>query len=655
MNSKGYNLTNKNRAVTTAASPPLLSLHRWLFIVLILIAIPKLVLAQPGKRISPEDLKKLSVEELMNLEVTSVSKAPEKLSEVASAVQVVTNEDVVRSTATRLPEALRLATNLQVAQSNAHEWAVTARGFNGAPLSNNTLANKLLVMIDGRTIYTPLFGGVFWGVQNVLLEDLDRIEVVSGPGGTLWGANAVNGVINIMSKNARETQGLLFSESIGTFLQDQISLRYGAQIDSKLFFRVYGQRIDHNPTRRLNGDESNDEWHMTQGGFRMDYYPSSKNTFTLQGDLYAGKTDSAVSDLNGQNVLGRWTHMFTDQSDITLQVYYDRTYRNQDATGLLDVLNTYDADFQHRFPVRKRHKVLWGIGYRIMDDNFRSTPGLSFAPSRRTLELFNGFIQDQISLIPRRLELTLGTKLIHNDYTGFEWQPSARISWLPNHRNTFWAAVSRAVRTPSRLDAEIISPVLGSVQDFRSEKVTAYELGYRMTPTNKISFSLAAFYNNYDHVRSIDTNLNPGPFFVFDNNLDGSSSGIEISANVFLRNWWRIRGGYTFLRTKLSPSTPQVLPASVLVEAQDPRNQLLLQSNMDLPKGFQLDFVGRYVDLVPSTIAVASYITLNARIAWIYRRFTFSINGRNLLQERHTEFGNTQIPRSIYQKITLRL
>ncbi len=610
--------------------------------------------AQPGKHFSPTDLKKLSFEDLMNLEVTSVSKTPEKLTEVASAIQVITSEDIARSPATRLPEALRLATNLQVAQSNAHDWAITARGFNGAPLSTNTLANKLLVMVDGRTIYTPLFGGVLWDVQNVLLEDIDRIEVVSGPGGTLWGANAVNGVINVISKTASETQGLYVSETLGSLLQDHIAVRYGGRLDSGLHYRVYGQRFDHRNTR-LPTRDAVDKWNTTQGGFRMDYDRSAHNRFSLQGDLYGGKEDSAVTDNNGQNLSATWNHFFSERSQFTLQAYFDRTYRKVSFTQFKQELETYDLDLQHHFAVGNRHKMIWGAGYRVNHDNISGPVGTIFTPESRTLHLFNAFIQDQFALVPRKLELTVGTKLSYNDYTEFDWQPSIRLAWVRSAHHTAWGAVSRAVRTPSRLDVDVTTLAVPGNQPFKSEELTAYELGYRFHSASGVSLSLASFYNKYDKVRSIDSTTTTSSGFIFLNNQVATTWGFELSASVFIRTWWRLRGGYTYLHEDFRSTASGVVPGSDLLEAQDPANQVLLQSVMDLPKNFQFDLFGRYVDIVPAFTPVASYFSLDARLAWAYRRFTFSIVGRNLLQDEHTEFGTHSIPRSIYQKITFRL
>jgi iron complex outermembrane receptor protein len=357
-------------------------------------AMPSKSIAQSDSLPPVKELKKLSVEELMNIVVTSVSKSPEKLSEVASAIQVITSEDINRSTATRLPEALRLASNMQIAQSGAHDWGITARGFKGSPLASTSLANKLLVMIDGRTVYTPLFGGVYWDVQNVMLEDLNRIEVISGPGGTLWGANAMNGIINIISKNAKETQGLYASGSVGTFLKNSAQLRYGSHIDSTIYYRAYAQHFDYNNTTFPGGIDAMDSWNYNQGGFRMDIIPSSKNYFTVQGDLYWGTEDDTGSTLvNGQNLIARWTHTFSESSGLIVQTYFDRTYRNTESTKFTDILTTGDIDIQHSLNLGKRNRVVWGIGFRVAEDNVTSILN-NIVPENKTLQLYNAFVQD---------------------------------------------------------------------------------------------------------------------------------------------------------------------------------------------------------------------------------------------------------------------
>ncbi|HUR30311.1 MAG TPA: response regulator, partial [Saprospiraceae bacterium] len=448
--------------------------------------------------ISPiRELKKLSVEELMSIVVTSVSKRPENLSEVASAIQVITGYDIRRSTAQRLPEALRLAPNLQVFQSGSHDWAVSARGFNGAPVSNSSLANKLLVMIDGRTVYTPLFGGVYWDVQNFLLEDLDRIEVVSGPGGTLWGSNAINGVVNIISKAARETQGLFVSGTYGSLMRDHFAARYGGQIDSAFFFRVYGQRFDAKNSLLQDGGDARDTWNRTTAGFRADFSPASNQTFTLQGDIYTGEEDDTLSTIvNGQNLIGRWITSQSDVSNFAFQVYIDRTFRNIQSSPLIDELITFDVDIQKQFPVGEHNIILLGGGYRIQDDKTESINN-TFDPARRTLNLLSGFIQDEIDIVENKALLTVGSKFLQNEYSGFEIQPSIRFALTPNATHTIWAAVSRAVRTPSRFDVDLA--IFNNIEhpEFVSEKVIAYELGYRIRPASTLSFSVATYYNQY--------------------------------------------------------------------------------------------------------------------------------------------------------------
>ncbi len=606
------------------------------------------------------ELKKLSVEELMNIEVTSVSKAPEKLTEVASAIQVITGDDIRRSTASILPEALRLASNLHVGKTNSHDWAIASRGFNGATLSNNTLSNKLLVMIDGRSVYTPLFGGVFWDVQNMMLQDVDRIEVVSGPGGTLWGANAVNGVINIMSKTARETQGLYASATIGTLLENHFAVRYGARLDSNLYMRVYGQRFSQGATRLRTGTSADDQWNMSQGGFRLDYFASAKNTLSVQGNLYGGLEEVPTSsEQNGQNLTAKWVHTYSDHSELVLQAYYDRTWKNLKRAFFRDQLNTYDIDVQHRFRLNRRNTILWGVGYRYMDDDVRNAPSISFIPAEKALTLVNVFVQDQVSLIPRKLELTVGSKLIHNNYTGFEIQPSARMAFTPTQKHTLWGAISRAVRTPSRFETDERTATLSTPNgDFNSERVVAYELGYRVRPIERVLLSIATFYNVYDRLRSINTNPNPPTSFIFANDQKANYWGVELSVNAIATDWWKIRAGYTFMDKKFTSTNINVIANSASIEALDPNNQLMMQSVMNLTKHLQFDITARYVDLVASplvnTSRVPPYATFDSRLAWEDRHFMFAILGQNLGGEYHTEFGSRQIPMNVSAKISYR-
>lgn len=605
------------------------------------------------------ELKKLSVEELMNIVVTSVSKSPENLSEVASAIQVITGYDIRRSTSNRLPEALQLASNLQVMQSGSHDFGITARGFNGAPVANSSLANKLLVMIDGRTVYTPLFGGVYWDVQNFLLEDVDRIEVVSGPGGTLWGSNAVNGVVNIISKNSSETQGLFANVTYGSVLRDHFALRYGGQVDSSLFYRVYGQRFDSENSLRADGSDARDSWNRTTGGFRMDYMPEANQIFTLQGDIYAGEEDDTLSTIvNGQNILGRWVRTFSETSETLIQAYFDRTWRDiRTNSPLRDELLTFDIEAQQQFAVGNNNIFLIGAGYRIQED--RTAPN-TFIPDDRTLTLVSGFIQDHIHLVPDKLSLTIGSKFLHNDYTGFEVQPSARMAWTPDYTHTIWAAVSRNVRTPSRFEMDLTTLSFSDFPEFVSEKVTAYELGYRMRPVSKVSISLATFFNQYRDLRTFNMTGDTLAAFYFANDMDANSWGFEISGTVLISNWWRIRGGCTFLDKEFFFKADNIFEGSELLEAIDPKGQLLFQSVMDISKSFELDVVTRVVAKHPAVTVtnqpeVPSFVNMNIRLGWIYKFITLSVGGQNLLYPARTEFGTRQIPRNIYTNIKLRL
>lgn len=606
------------------------------------------------------ELKKLGIEQLMNIEVSSVSRFPEKLQQAASAIQVITNEDIHRSGATRLPEALRLASNLIVAQSNSHDWGITARGFNGAPLANNTSANKLLVMIDGRTVCTPLFGGVFWDVQNVLLEDVDRIEVISGPGGTLWGPNAVNGVINIVTKRAGESKGLYASVALGTYLKDHIAIRYGTHVGHNLFFRIYGQRFDQDGTQLAEGKDGMDKWDLTQGGFRLDYTRDDKNTFTLQSNAYGGKEEVKDGDfVDGQNALARWTHSIADHSNYSVQLYYDRTWRYLPEVEFSEQLQTYDLDWQHRFPISQSNHFMYGFGYRVMDDQIRNTDRLSFIPANRTLRLFSTFFQDRIIVIRNKLDLTIGTKLLRNDYTGWEWQPGARLAWTADLKNTLWVSLSKTVRTPTRWDVDEVTPFLFTPSGgFKSETAVTYEAGYRVSANEKLSFSLAAYFNKLSDLRSININPDAPPAYLFANDQKAESLGLEFVGNYHASENVRFRIGYLYLKTEIRSTVQTVIPGSDQFEAIDPKSQLIFQSNLDLFKNIQLDVIGRFVQSLKETIftpRVPAYSTFDIRLGYRINAFEFAVIGKNLLERSHTEFGSHTIPRSVHGRITCRL
>jgi iron complex outermembrane recepter protein len=597
-------------------------------------------------------LKKLSLEQLMAIEVSSVSRRPERLSETASAIQVITREEIRRSGATRLPEALRLATNLEVDQLDASQWAISARGF------NSPLANKLLVLIDGRTVYTPLFAGVFWDAQDILLEDIEQIEVISGPGATLWGANAVNGVINISTRKAKDTQGLLALGGGGTELHGFGGVRYGGRVGAKARFRVYGKYSDRDGTALPTGQDIPNDWRFGQGGFRVDWDASTRDLITLQGDLYDGRTDLTSTTegvARGANAIGRWSRMLSAASDLQLQVYVDRAHRRVPGS-YDDVLNTYDFDFQHRIALGRRHDIVWGVGYRLVDDDFGS-PGLIILPQKVSLETFNAFAQDEIAL-RNRLHLTLGTKLEHNEYTDFEFQPSIRLAWQLREGQMLWGAVSRAVRTPSRLDRDL---AFLPGPNFNSEELLAYELGYRGQAAERLSFSVAAFYHDYDDLRSVEPGIPPNPFpAMLANGQAGKSYGVESTARLRVRDWWQVQVGYTELRVDIHPKPGSRDRTFGAAEAADSKHHLSVRSSFDLPGQLEFDAGYRYVSRITNPReAVPGYSELDLRLAWLPRpKLELSVVGQNLLHHRHVEFGapgaQQAIKRGVYAKAVWR-
>ncbi len=608
---------------------------------------------------SPRALKKLSLEELLALDVTvtSVSRRPEKLSETASAIQVITQDDIRRSGATSLPEALRLASNLEVAQIDSRQWAISARGF------NSTTSNKMLVLIDGRTVYTPLYAGVFWDVQDTLLDDIDRIEVISGPGATLWGANAVNGVINITTKKAQDTQGPLLTATGGRELRNLEGLRYGGALGANFHYRAYGKHFERDSTVLTDGSNALNAWHMAQGGFRLDGALSARDGLTVQGDLYSGRIEQPASDpttVSGGNLLGRWSRTVSERSDLKLQLYVDRTRRRIPGT-FAEALNTYDVDFQHHLLLGTRHDVVWGLGYRLIDDDVGNSMVLGFLPPKVTRQWFSAFLQDEIALVADQLHLTFGTKVEHNDYTGFEFQPSVRVAWRLSERDTLWSAVSRAVRTPSRIDREFYAPsvppfFLVGGTDFRSEKLIAYEAGYRTRLHQRLSVSLAAYYNDYDDLRSVEHVNPPAAFPIFiGNGLKGDSYGAELTADYRVMEAWRLRAGYTELRIHFSHKPGSTDNSVGTGEARDPRHQASLRSSLDLPANWQLDATYRYVSNIDSQ-NVPGYSEADLRLAWQPRpALELSLVGQNLLHARHAEFGavatRQEIERGVYVKV----
>jgi len=602
----------------------------------------------PDSLLSPGALKNMSLEQLMAIEVSSVSRRAEHLSETASAIQVITRDDIRRSGATRLPEALRLATNLEVDQLDASQWAISARGF------NSPLANKLLVLIDGRSVYSPLFAGVFWDEQDVLLEDVEQIEVISGPGATAWGANAVNGVINITTRSAKETQGLLVVGGGGTELHGLGAVRYGAAIGSRAHVRVNGKVWDRDGTTLPSGQDLPNGLTLGQGGFRLDWDVSAKDVVTLQGDLYEDHWDQTLPTAviaRGSNVIGRWSRRLAESSDLKVQVYADRVHRKVPGADD-DVLHTYDLDVQHHIVPGPRHDVVWGVGYRLVKDDFG--PGnVAFDPRRKSLETFSGFAQDEVA-VEDRLHLTLGAKVEHDPYTGFEVQPSARLAWKATAQQTVWSAVSRAVRTPSRFDRDQVA-LPGP--DFHSEELVAYELGYRAQATQRLSLSVAAFYHDYDDLRTVEPATSPGgAHLALGNGQEGESYGLELVARYRPTDWWQLQLGHTELRVEIRPKPGSADQSFGAAEAADSKHHFSLRSSFDLPSRLELDAGYRYVSrLTNPMLDTPGYSELDLRLGWTpVPRLEVSITGQNLLHDRHLEFAlpssGQSIERAVFAK-----
>jgi iron complex outermembrane recepter protein len=608
----------------------------------------------------PGTLKTLTIDQLLDLDVTSVSRRPERLFTTASAIQVVTGEDVRRSGATSLPEALRLATNLEVAQIDSRQWAITARGF------NNVFADKMLVMIDGRSVYTPLYAGVYWDVQDTLLADLDRIEVISGPGGTLWGANAMNGVINITTKSAKDTQGGLIDAGVGGELRHSVAIRYGGRTAKGVYYRAYAKQFDRGDSVRSNGRDSNDAWRMVQAGFRADYDANANDTLTLQGDAYNGSVGQVGPDnirVNGVNLLSRWSRVFTATSDLKLQLYFDRTHRRIPGSFTQDI-NTYDLDFQHRFPVGARNDIVWGFGSRAAADSIENTPANAFLPAHVVHDWFSFFGQDELSLVRDRLALTAGTKVEHNDYTGFEVEPNLRLTFTPNRQHTLWTAVSRAVRTPSRVDRDLYSPAappfrVAGGTNVVSEKVIASEAGYRTQFGPELMVSVATFFNRYRDLRSLDP-LNPPFAFPVEasSDLEGWSAGAEVTAEWRVAPAWRLRGGYTEMRVHSEAEPHSGARGTRDAIARDPNHQFRLRSQWDISSAWECDGTLRYASPIGSQ-NLPGYTELDLRIGWSRNeRWEISLVGQNLLHAHHPEFNGIgsrrEIQRGVYAKASCR-
>ena len=637
-----------------------------------------------------DDLTGLDIDELARIEITSVSRKAEPVASASAAVSVLTREDIRRSGATTLPDVLRMVPGLQVARVGSRDWAVSARGF------NQQSANKLLLLVDGRSVYSPIFAGVFWDALGFPIDEIERIEVIRGPGATLWGANAVNGVVNVITRPAGESRGGRVSIGAGSRLQVTGGGRYGGTIGST-DFRINGGARRREASLLANGDDAFDDWSFGRVSFRLDGTLSHRDSWTLQGDAFRGAGDHRLLlptpapphteivvdelEIDGVDLLGRWTHHMSARSDLTVQAYYDRARREQTPLFGTMVVDQLDIDAQHRFGVGEWHDIIWGAGYRRMSDDVTGALGLSFAPSARTTDLWTAFVQDEITLVPDRLYLTIGSKFEHNDYTDGALQPNARALWRPSPVHSVWAAVSRAIRTPSRIDADAVAAaaipgapvqaVLVGSDDYGAEELIAYEAGYRLEPVVSVSFDAAVFYNDYDDLRTIAPGAplppqgdDPRPVLPFDvdNDAYGRSYGFELAGTWRASRHVRLRASYS--RLEVRTAIDAGAPAGSRPEAADgldPEHAATAWLTVDLPGHMELDLLGRHVAELRGR-GIPAYTSADIRAGWRWRdRLELSVVAQDLLEDRHAEFptisfilDNRQIGRRVFARAVWR-
>lgn len=577
--------------------------------------------ANAQDRSTIDDLRELSIEQLAGLEITSVSRRPEALSAAPAAIDVITASQIRESGAQSLPEVLRLARNLQVAQVRSQHYAISARGFNSFQASN-----KLLVLIDGRSIYNPLFSGVLWDQHEVMLQDIERIEVISGPGGALWGANAVNGVINIVTRSAAETQGGLLDAQLGA-PDNRVDLRYGGGFDGGGSYRVFATAFERGSVLDMSGEEAGDDWSAGQAGFRADWGDIG-NRLMLQG-AYHDRLDDGGQN-NGGHLLGRWQRLLRDGGALEVQAYYSSAFASEGAVS--DELHVWDIEAQHTL-LAGRHQFVWGAGYRQSDSEFiNAASPAGLVPARRTLETWSAFVQDDIALLDN-LALTLGVKLEDHTYTGNEYMPNVRLAWRPSETSLVWAAVSRAVRTPSRIDRDLRIPGVILDGNLQSEELIAYELGYRAQPARNLSLSINLFLHDYEGIRTLDLTPPGGLPAEYSNGMDAELSGLELWADAELTETWRVSAGLTLLEEEYERG-----PFSLDFNGSghDPGYQVFVRSDFDLAPDWRLGLDLRAIDEVLP--AVPAYVELNARLGWrVADNVEIALSGRNLLDEAHPE------------------
>jgi iron complex outermembrane receptor protein len=619
------------------------------------------------------DLTQKSLEDLMNIEITSVSKKEQKTSEAPAAIFVISREDIRRSGALNIPDLLRMVPGVDVAQIDTGKWAISARGFNGQ------YSDKLLVLVDGRTVYTPVFAGVFWDSQNILFDTIERVEVIRGPGAAVWGANAVNGVINIITRTANDTSGGYLVAGAGSSGTGPEAFRYGGNVRNLGAWRVIAEGFHYNALPAFGGIDGNDDWRLIRGVFRTDSKLSARDSLTAEGEAYQGnageRADTPVSleppenavlalrdRYSGWNLLARWNRVISPRSQTSLQVYFDRTSRG-DTTYSIG-LNTFDIDFQHHFAWVARQDIVWGLGYRVSADGTDPTLRVSFTPKDRGTQLFSSFAQDEIAVRPDRVKLSLGARLEHNDYTGFSVQPSARLLWTPDSRSMFWSAVSGADRTPARSDTNIRVnytafpgpgglPALVSLfgnPNQKDERLTAFEAGYRDTWSSRFSLDSTVFYDRYRDLTSVEPGstrieVNPAPAHLlipstFGNGLYGETHGIEVFANWKVASFWTLNPGYSFFSVHLHPfAGSQDFTDAAGTEGSSPNHQAQLRSSVSLPRNVQWNTAAYFVDRLRA-LAVPSYTRLDSSLIWdAGEHVSLSVVGQNLIRNLHPEFS----------------
>ena len=615
------------------------------------------VRAQPFQQLaSAADLQNLSIEQLADVEITSVSKSAQPLISAAAAAYVISHDDIARSGAVSLPQMLRLAPNLEVMQTSPSAWNITARGFNGNSAAQN-FPNKLLVLIDGRSVYTPLYSGVYWDMPDVPAANIERIEVISGPGGTLWGANAVNGVINVITRKAADTPGGLLTLGAGTGYYSA-ALQYGGALDEDLHYRVYGQDFYQRAFNAASGKDAHDGWTRPQGGFQLDWTPGDE-VVSLHGDAFGG-TEAQAGGLANQQISGanltlNWTHPLEENSALQFLTYFDQTRRAMAGGGAF-TLNTYDMELQHNFSLGDWNSLVWGVGQRF--DQYRITSriapdtSLIFSPAARTLSLTDIFAEDHIAL-SEAVQLTLGVKLENDPWSGWAAMPSGRLSWTVADGHLVWASASRAVRAPTPFDTDVVEK-LGSVTfatgnpNFEPETVTDFELGYRGQVTPDATVSVTLFDSLYDDLRTVETT--PATFIplVWGNGMKGNVHGVAIWGNWQAADWWLLSAGFTAQHLDLEFKRGASGLLGISQAGDDPHHWASLRSSMRLGEDVNLDADLRYVGALPNP-KVPEYAELNARLAWqLTEKLELSLAGFNLLHGQHQEYpGSDLIRRSV--------